>query len=93
MNYKPPTPFIPSSPGHYMEWILACKGGEPAGSNFDWGGPLTETVLLGNIPLRKELREKLNNQTLNFDSDKLNFLNFPEANNFFHYECRKGWTL
>ncbi len=92
-SYKPPTPFIPSSPGHYMEWILACKGGEPAGSNFDWGGPLTETVLLGNIPLRKELREKLNNQTLNFDSDKLNFLNLPEANNFFHYEYRKGWTL
>jgi predicted dehydrogenase len=92
-SYKPPTPYIPPSPGHYMEWILACKGGEPAGSNFDWAGPLTEAVLLGNIALRKELREKLNSQVLNFDADKLRFSNCPEANNFLTYEYRKGWEL
>jgi predicted dehydrogenase len=92
-TYKPPTPYIPSSPGHFNEWILACKGGDPAGSNFDWGGPLTEIVLLGTIALRKELREKLNNQVLKFNPDKLSFSNVPEANSFLHYEYRKGWSL
>src|SRR5690606_35276 len=92
-SYKKPAPYIPASPGHEMEWILACKGGEPAGSNFDWAGPLTETVLLGNIAIRKELREKMGSQVLKFDPDKLSFPNLPEADRFIHYEYRKGWSL
>lgn len=92
-SYKAPAPSIPSSPGHYMEWINACKGGEPAGSNFDWAAPLTETVLLGTIALRKEIREKLNSQVLKFDPVERVFTNLPEANAFMHYEYRKGWSL
>jgi hypothetical protein len=92
-SYKKPAPYIPASPGHEMEWILACKGGDPAGSNFDWAGPLTETVLLGNIAIRKELREKMGSQVLKFDPDKLSFPNLPEADRFIHYEYRKGWSL
>ena len=92
-SYKAPEPYIPSSPGHMEEWILACKGGTPAGSNFDWAGPLTETVLLGNIALRKELKEKLSSQALNFDPQTLSFSNLPEANEFLHYIYREGWSL
>lgn len=92
-SYVRPIPYLTSSPGHHEEWIIACKGGEPAGSNFDWGGPLTETVLLGTIPLRRELREKLNDQVLRFDIENRCFKNLPEANNFLHYEYRKGWSL
>ena len=92
-SYQAPAPYIPSSPGHRMEWILACKGGVPAGSNYDWAGPLTETVLLGNIALRKELREKLSSQILEFDPEKLCFPNLPEADKFLHYEYREGWSL
>lgn len=92
-SYKRPEPYIPSSPGHEMEWILACKGGAPAGSNFDWAGPLTETVLLGNITLRKELRDKLGGQVLTFDPEKLTIPNMPEANKFLHNEYREGWSL
>jgi predicted dehydrogenase len=92
-SYKKPAPYIPSSPGHEMEWILAAKGGAPAGSNFDWAGPLTETVLLGNIPLRRELREVLSGQSLTFDPVSLTIPNLPEANKFIHYEYRSGWTL
>lgn len=92
-SYKPPEPYIPNSPGHFEEWMRACKGGEPAGSNFDWAGPLTEVVLLGVTALRKQLREKLATQVLNFDAEKLIFSNLPEANNFMHYEYRKGWSL
>jgi hypothetical protein len=91
-SYKKPAPSIPSSPGHEMEWILAAKGGAPAGSNFEWAGPLTETVLLGNIPLRRELRDLLSGQVLKFDPEKLT-VNIPEANKFIHYDYRPGWSL
>ncbi len=40
------------SPGHYEEWLQACKGGPRPVSNFDYAGPLTETVLLGVLALR-----------------------------------------
>ncbi len=92
-SYERPKPYIPSSPGHHEEWINACKGGDPAGSNFDWAGPLTETVLLGNIALRPELREKLSYRTLDFDPESLGFPNLPEADQFLHYEYRQGWSL
>ena len=43
---------FPESPGHFEEWIRAIQGGEPAMSNFpDYAGPLTETVLLGNLAI------------------------------------------
>lgn len=92
-SYKAPESYLISSPGHRQEWILACKGGEPAGSNYDWSGPLTETVLLGNIALRPELREKLSFQSLAFDPEKLSFPNMPEADQFIHREYREGWKL
>ncbi len=51
-DFKAPELSIPRSPGHYLEWIRACKGGPAALSNFDYAVPLTEMVLLGNIALR-----------------------------------------
>ena len=39
------------SPGHYEEWLAACKGGPRPVSNFDYAGPLTEIVLLGVLSL------------------------------------------
>jgi predicted dehydrogenase len=92
-SYKPPKPYIPSSPGHEEEWIRACKGGEPGGSNFDWAGPLTETVLLGNVAIRPELKEKLSDQILEWDPDKFSFTNLPEADRFLRIEYREGWML
>jgi len=92
-SYKAPEPYIPSSPGHEEEWILACKGGAPAGSDFNWAGPLTETVLLGNIALRMELKEKLSSRILKWDPDKFSFTNLPEADRFLHCEYRQGWSL
>ena len=92
-SYQAPAAYIPSSPGHEQEWIMACKGGDPAGSNFDWAGPLTETVLLGNIALRKELKEKLSGQKLKFNPEKFSFPDMPEADQFLHYLYREGWKL
>lgn len=47
-------PSIPKSPGFYKEWIEACKGGSPATCEFGYSGPLTETVLLGNVAYRAQ---------------------------------------
>jgi len=92
-TYKAPAPYIPSSPGHEEEWILACKGGSPGGSDFEWAGPLTETVLLGNIALRNEIKQKLGGEVMIWDPDKYSFTNMPEADQFLHCEYRNGWSL
>jgi predicted dehydrogenase len=84
---------IPRSPGHYEEWLAACKGGEPSGSNFDWAGPLTEAVLLGNVALRSQLREDLTLMKLLWDGPSLKFSNSEAANRFLRREYRTGWTL
>ena len=75
------------SPGHYEEWLLACKGGPKPVSNFDYAGPLTEILLLGLLACRSPGRR------LEWDSANLKFTNAPELNPFVHAEYRKGWTL
>ena len=92
-DYQLPPRTIPPSIGHHQEWIAACKGGLPAGSNFDWAGPLAEAVLLGNVALRLELREKLTHQKLLWDAPSLKITNVPEANKYLRREYRKGWVL
>jgi predicted dehydrogenase len=84
---------ITRSDEHYQEWIRACKGGPPAGANFDWAGPLAESVLLGNVPLRVQLRENLTLYKLLWDSAALKFTNLEEANKFVRRDYRAGWSL
>lgn len=81
-----PKPTIPDSPGHYQEWINACKGGPAALSNFDKAGPLTEMVLLGNIALRTGKR-------CTWDPKSLSVPGVPEAEQLIRNEYRKGWVL
>jgi 16S rRNA (adenine1518-N6/adenine1519-N6)-dimethyltransferase len=84
---------IPRLGNFQKQWIDACKGGKPAGSNFDWAGPLTEVVLLGNIALRSQLREELTTKKLLWDGANLRFRNSDEANKCLRCEYREGWTL
>jgi predicted dehydrogenase len=81
------------SPGHHQEWIDACKGGKPAGSNFDHAGPLAEAVLLGNVALRPAIKEKLTRVNLLWDSANMKITNVPEANQYLHRDYREGYTL
>ncbi|MHC4228020.1 MAG: Gfo/Idh/MocA family protein [Planctomycetota bacterium] len=92
-EYGKPPRILPRSPGHHKEWLDACKGGKPAGSNFDVSGPLTEVVLLGNIALRtgQKLYEK--GLKLYYDGPNMKVTNFPEANKYIRSEYREGWTL
>lgn len=50
--------------GHWNDWIRACKESPESrvnpGSNFDYSGPLTESVVMGNLAIRlQELDKKL----------------------------------
>jgi predicted dehydrogenase len=75
------------SPGHYQEWIQACKGGKPAGSDFVLhAAHLAEVVLLGNIALRTE-------QRLQWDGENFKFTNSDEANAYLNPPYREGWSL
>lgn len=85
-DFKPPEPSIPRSPGHYIEWIRACKGGPAALSNFDYAVPLTEMVLLGNLALRT-------GETIRWDAKNAKAIDNPRANELVKPEYRKGWTL
>lgn len=84
---------LPRSEGHYKEFITACKGGPAAGSNFDFAGPLAEAVLLGNVPLRVQLRDDLTRYKLLWDAAALRFTNLDDANAFLKREYRAGWTV
>jgi len=92
-EYGKPPQVLPRSPGHFEEWIEACKGGKPAGSNFDHAGLLAEVVLLGNVALRVELREKLTRTKLLWDGPNMKITNLSEANQFLQREYRKDWLL
>jgi predicted dehydrogenase len=92
-EYGKPPQRIPRSPGHHKEWINACKGGPPARSNFDWAGPLTEVILLGNIALKMERQLYEKGLKLHYDGPKMEVTNLPEANKYVRDEYREGWSL
>jgi len=92
-EFGTPPKVLERSPGHYQEWINACKGGKPAGSNFDHAGPLAEAVLLGNVALRASLKKKLTRTRLHWDSKNFKITNMPEANKYLQRDYREGWTL
>jgi hypothetical protein len=75
------------SPGHYEEWVQACRSGNRPAASFDYSGPMTETVLLGILSLRAP------GTRLEWDAENQKVINVPELNQFVHTEYRKGWTL
>ena len=79
-------PFLPRGINHYHEWINACKGGPKPLANFDYSGPLSETILLGNVAARA-------GQKLFWDGPNMKVTNVPEANEYLHRQYRQGWTL
>jgi predicted dehydrogenase len=86
-DYQRPAPSIPRSRGHHEDWLLAAKGGQPASSNFDYGGPLTEVAMLGVIA------QRFPGQSLEWDSKALQITNHGVANELVRPPWRAGWTL
>jgi predicted dehydrogenase len=85
-EFVPPQPFISDSIGHHQEWIRACKTGEQTTCPFDYSGPLTEAVLLGNVAFR--VGEKID-----WDPKKLKARNCRDAEEFIQHHYRKGWKI
>ena len=85
-DFKMPAPLLTRSPGHMRDFIRACKGGDPACSNFDVSAPFVEWMLLGVIALRNEGK-------LEYDADKMRITNNNEANKLLKPTFRKGWDF
>lgn len=85
--YQQPPKTIPRVRGHMEDWFNAIKTGQPAGSNFDYGGPLTEIAVLGIIAT------KLLGQKLEWDGANGRFTNSGPANDLINPPARTGWAV
>jgi predicted dehydrogenase len=87
--------------GHYVQWVNACIAGfgkKELSSSFDYSGPLTEAVLMGNLALRawnikNQQGRFIGRKKLLWDAVNMKITNFDEANQFVRREYRQGWTL
>lgn len=93
--------------GHQRKWIDAVKAGfnsdqhKALTSSFDYAGPLTETVLMGNIAIRSYLlrrgsgrnTEYYGQKKLLWDGNAMKITNLEEANQFVGRDYRKGWEI
>jgi len=87
-DYKKPPQTMPRvTVSHEQDWIRACKDGQPASSSFEYGGPLTEMVLLGVLAM------KMKDRKLEWDGAALRITNDDEANALVHPKFREGWTF
>ncbi|NRB52056.1 MAG: Gfo/Idh/MocA family oxidoreductase [Saprospiraceae bacterium] len=94
--------------GHHRQWVDACKAGFDSAehkdltSSFDYAGPMTETVLMGNLAIRSYMlrRENAKGRTeyfgrkkLLWDGENMKITNLVEANQFVGRTYRIGWDL
>jgi hypothetical protein len=99
---------LPES-GHQVAWTRACKAGfgskehQSLTSSFDYAGPLTETVLMGNLAIRSYglmVKDKDGDngsfpgrKKLLWDGKNMKITNFDEANQFVQRKYRDGYSL
>ncbi len=97
--------------GHQRLWVEACKAGYDSPehraltSSFDYAGPMTETVLMGNLAIRSYmLRREVGEgddkrmkyyarKKLLWDGDNMRITNIEEANQFVTRSYRDGWKV
>jgi predicted dehydrogenase len=84
-EYQLPPQLMVRHPETYIDFVRACKGGDPAASNFDEAGPFTEWIDMACIALRVEGR-------LDWDAAKMTFTNNQKANDYLKPTFRKGWS-
>ena len=107
MKEKLPAPKLARVPeGHYVQWVNACIDGYGKGvtsSPFEFAGPFTESILIGNLAIRSFLMPNpkgkgwndkyLGRKRLLWDAKNMKITNFDEANQFVKRDYREGWTL
>jgi predicted dehydrogenase len=92
--------------GHYVQWVNACIDGYEKGktsSPFEYAGPFTESILMGNLAIRSWMMKNpnlkgwndkyLGRKKLLWDAENMKITNFDEANQFVKREYRDGWKL
>jgi arylsulfatase A-like enzyme len=94
--------------GHQRKWVDACKAGfnsaEHRGltSSFDYAGPMTETVLMGNLAIRSYMLRRENSnggmdyygrKKLLWDGENMRITNLEEANQFVGRTYRDGFAV
>lgn len=94
--------------GHQRKWVDVCKAGfgspehRDLTSSFDYAGPMTETVLMGNLAIRSYMLCKENGdgrleyygrKKLLWDGENIKITNFEEANRFVGRSYREGWKV
>lgn len=92
--------------GHYLQWVNACREGYGKGktsSPFEYAGPFTESILMGNLAIRSWMMKNpklkgwedkyLGRKKLLWDAKNMKVTNFDEANQFVKREYREGWKL
>lgn len=92
--------------GHWVQWVNACIDGFGKGqtsSPFEFAGPFTESLLIGNLALRSwqytDSAAKNNSakhpgrKKLLWDSKNMKITNFDEANEYVRREYRDGWKV
>jgi len=86
--YKNPEPTIPRiKVSHEMDWVNAIKEGRQPSSNFEYAGPFTEMVLMGNLSLF------FPGEKLLWDGNNMKVTNVEAANKYVNQPYREGWYL
>ncbi len=79
---------VEESPGHFAEFVRAALGGEPARANFpDYGSPLAETVLLGNLAVWA------NGPKVEWDAAAMQVKGTHEFDSLIRPQFRPGWSV
>ena len=94
--------------GHQRLWVDAVKAGFGSAehraltSSFDYAGPMTETVLMGNLAIRSYMLGRENEsgdlefyarRKLLWDGENMRITNVDEANQFVGRTYREGWEI
>ena len=87
--------------GHYVQWVNGCIAGygvNELSSSFDYAGPLTESILMGNLALRswniKDGKGRFTGRKkLLWDAENMKITNYDEANQYVRRTYRDGYTL
>ncbi|QEF98427.1 1,5-anhydro-D-fructose reductase [Stieleria maiorica] len=72
---------------HYHGWVDGIISGQQPSDGFDYGGPLTEAVLLGNVAVRYR------GETLKWNGKAMQFTNDDSANAWLRRDYRDGWDI
>jgi hypothetical protein len=79
---------MPSSPGHYKEWIQACRGSDTKPiSNFEYAAPFAEFLNVGSLSTR------FPGETIEFVPATGKITHHPKTAAFLEYTYREGWAL